>query len=102
MPRVPTGYVATCKCGKTIAALDRMRMDWRHVAKLLIRWLVAGCTVSPRFEHTWSVIIEPCMCEPEETVVSNLSDVALDDRTFVTQVPDMTQARLDQIFCDEG
>lgn len=58
----PTGFVAVCQCGKTVGAIDVEATPQKDAASLLGRWLMNGCTVSPRFTGTWSAQIEPCEC----------------------------------------
>ena len=58
----PTGFVATCQCGVVTGALDYQRTDKADAAKIMGRWLQQGCTVTPRFEHTWRATIEACQC----------------------------------------
>jgi hypothetical protein len=58
----PTGFVATCQCGKNVAALDLDRTMLKDASRLLGEWLMRGCTVTPRFTHTWTALIESCEC----------------------------------------
>lgn len=58
----PTGFVATCRCGAIVGALDYERTDRRDAGRIMGRWLHDGCTVEPRFAGTWSVFVEPCRC----------------------------------------
>ena len=58
----PVGFVATCRCGVVTGAMDFERTDRREAGAILGRWLFEGCTVEPRFDHNWSVFIEPCKC----------------------------------------
>lgn len=58
----PTGFVATCRCGAVVGALDAERTDRADMGKLLGKWLFAGCTVAPRFAGTWSETIAACRC----------------------------------------
>lgn len=58
----PTGFVARCRCGVFVAALDIERMDRNLAAKELGLWLMRGDTVEPRFGGTWSERIESCRC----------------------------------------
>ena len=60
--RKPTGYIATCQCGLVTGAMDAVRTDLKDAGKLLGGWLSKGCTVSPVFDGTWSVKVEPCAC----------------------------------------
>jgi hypothetical protein len=58
----PTGFVATCRCGVVVGALDSMRSDPRDSSKILGRWLREGCSVEPRFTGSWHVSIAACRC----------------------------------------
>ena len=60
--KTPTGFVATCQCGKTVGAMDYTRTDRAEAGKLLGQWLTLGCTVMPRFTGTWSAHMERCEC----------------------------------------
>jgi len=60
--RKPTGFVAICQCSLYVGALDFSRTDRSDAGRIMGRWLSDGCTVSPRFEGTWEVHIEPCQC----------------------------------------
>ena len=59
----PTGFIAICRCGKVVGALDYDRLDRREAGPILGRWLHDGCTVQPKFEGCWSVTVESCICE---------------------------------------
>ena len=63
--RRPTGYVAICRCGRTVGALDAVRMRRSDVGRMLGDWLADGSTVEPRFGE-WKQMIESCMCPTEE------------------------------------
>lgn len=62
MKRKPRGFVATCQCGRVTGAMDAERTDPKDAGKILGGWLSDGCTVTPRFEGTWSVRVERCTC----------------------------------------
>lgn len=62
MNRKPTGFIATCQCGRVVGAMDHERTSQPDAGHLLGYWLSKGCTVSPKFEHNWSTSIEPCEC----------------------------------------
>lgn len=62
----PTGFVAVCRCGQTVGALDANRTERKEMGQILGRWLFEGCTVSPRFDGTWSAAIESCLCGMED------------------------------------
>lgn len=59
----PTGFVATCRCGKVVGAMDCQRTRREDACQILGRWLADGCTIAPRFAGTWSVKVEQCVCE---------------------------------------
>lgn len=67
MNRRPTGFVATCRCGWVVGAMDLERTGRTDAGKILGQWLFNGCTVAPRFEGTWSVTVESCRCTQEPT-----------------------------------
>jgi hypothetical protein len=58
----PTGFVATCRCGVVVGAIDYDRTERKDAGALLGKWLHAGCSVEPRFSGSWSATIEPCRC----------------------------------------
>lgn len=58
----PSGFVATCRCGVVVGAMDYDRTNRRDAGKILGQWLHEGCTVEPRFRGSWRVPIEPCRC----------------------------------------
>jgi hypothetical protein len=58
----PTGFVATCRCGVVVGALDYLRSHRRESSEVLGRWLMDGCTVEPRFSPSWRVTVEACRC----------------------------------------
>jgi len=62
MKKKPTGFVATCRCGTIVGAMDDGRTDRREAGKLLGQWLASGYTVEPRFDYTWSVTVGQCRC----------------------------------------
>lgn len=62
MKKKPTGFVATCQCGKVIGAMDFDRTERKDAGRILSRWLTDGCTIEPRFTGTWSVTVEQCSC----------------------------------------
>lgn len=64
MIRTPTGFVAKCQCGATVAALDALRTPHSAKVTYLLSWLADGWTVEPRFSGTWSAQVEPCRCDP--------------------------------------
>lgn len=56
----PTGYVATCRHGVIVGAIDLERTDRKEGGKLLGQWIGKGHTLEPRFEGTWVAEIKPC------------------------------------------
>lgn len=62
MKKKPTGFVAVCQCGAIVGALDYGRTDRRDAGKIMGQWLADGCTVSPRFESSWSEKLSACKC----------------------------------------
>lgn len=66
MRRRPTGFVATCRCGRVVGAMDFSRTERVDAGKILGKWLFDGCTVAPRFEGSWSVVVEGCNCEEDD------------------------------------
>ena len=61
--KIPTGFVATCQCGKKVAAFDYARSPSAFTGKSLGKLLHEGCTIEPMFTSTWSVKIESCICD---------------------------------------
>ncbi|MBB5190087.1 hypothetical protein HNQ50_000797 [Silvimonas terrae] len=64
--RKPTGFVAACQCSRVVGALDLAKTERTDAGKMLSRWLSDGCTVEPRFDGSWSVVVTPCACELTE------------------------------------
>lgn len=58
----PTGYVATCRCGRAVGALDLLRIDNATASQMLGNWLAQGRTVTPQFQSEWTVAISACTC----------------------------------------
>lgn len=58
----PTGFIATCRCGVVVGALDYLRTDRGESSRILGQWLHRGCTVEPRFVSEWNARIESCLC----------------------------------------
>lgn len=65
MKKKPSGFVATCQCGKIVGAMDYERTDRKEAGKTLGRWLADGCTIEPRFTGSWQVTVEPCACSDQ-------------------------------------
>lgn len=60
----PTGFVAKCRCGAIVGAIDYTRTDRKDAGKLLGKWLHDGCTVYPQFAGAWEIAVEACRCKP--------------------------------------
>jgi hypothetical protein len=58
----PTGFVATCRCGAVIGALDYIRTARSVAGELLGIWLHKGCVITPRFDDRWTATVESCRC----------------------------------------
>lgn len=58
----PTGFVATCRCGVVVGAMDYLLTDQKQAGSTVGKWLNDGCTVEPRFDLTWSVDVKSCRC----------------------------------------
>ncbi len=61
----PTGFIAMCRCGKVVGAMDYSRTDRKTAGRILEKYLHHGCTLAPRFEGKWSVQVEACCCLDE-------------------------------------
>jgi len=61
----PTGFIATCRCGVVVGALDYLRTPRSESGRILGQWLHQGCTVTPQFAGSWRASIEPCRCAAE-------------------------------------
>lgn len=59
----PTGFVAMCRCGSVVGAMDYERTDRKEAGRILGQWLRNGCTVVPRFSGSWSENIRACHCK---------------------------------------
>ncbi len=65
--RKPTGYIATCQCDETIGGIDLTRTPRKEAGRILGQWVADGCTLTPRFNETWSIGLEVCKCsQPTE------------------------------------
>ncbi len=65
--RKPTGYVATCRCGEIVGAIDLTRTPRKEASFILGQWVANGCTLTPRFNETWSAWTVGCKCiQPTE------------------------------------
>ncbi|MBP1626924.1 MAG: hypothetical protein H6Q00_1399 [Holophagaceae bacterium] len=58
----PSGFVATCRCGEVVGAMDIDRTPQPDKGRILGEWLYHGCTVSPRW-GSWSITLGACKCE---------------------------------------
>ena len=66
----PTGFVAKCRCGAIVGAMDYTRTDRKDAGKMLGKWLHDGCTVYPQFAGAWEIAVEACRCKPSNAEVS--------------------------------
>jgi hypothetical protein len=57
----PSGFVAKCRCGVYVAAVDVLRTPADDARTMLGRWLWDGLTVEPRF-GSWLEKIDACQC----------------------------------------
>ncbi len=65
--RKPTRYVATCRCGEIVGAIELTRTPRKEGSVILGQWVANGCTLTPRFNETWSVSVVACKCsQPTE------------------------------------
>ena len=62
MKSKPTGFVAICRCGVSVGAIDYSRTDRKEAGKIIGKWLDEGCTIVPNFFGTRSVEIGLCQC----------------------------------------
>lgn len=67
----PTGFVAKCRCGEYVGAMDFDRTERQETGQILGRWLFEGCTVEPRFTGSWSVNVTACKCDDRNRSVEN-------------------------------
>lgn len=59
----PTGWVAICRCGKAVGAIDARRTASEDASRILGEWLLRGDKVIPRFGHAWSQRMEYGVCD---------------------------------------
>ena len=60
----PTGFVAVCRCGVAMAAMDINGCDREEAATVIGGWMMEGMTVEPRFGR-WQQLLGPaCKCAP--------------------------------------
>ncbi len=59
----PKGFLAVCRCGENVGAMDFIRTDRKEAGKLLSDWLMHGCTIIPQFESNWTCKITSCKCK---------------------------------------
>lgn len=58
----PSGFVAKCRCGVYVSAVDVLRTPAVYARMMLGRWLWDGLTVEPRF-GSWGDKIGACQCD---------------------------------------
>ena len=58
----PTGYVAQCRCGSNVGALDLVRTDPGTAGGVFRDWIRKGLTMRPKFGSEWSVGLAACRC----------------------------------------
>lgn len=63
MSAEPTGFVATCRCGVEVGAMDLKRTPPADASRLIGKWLISGCTITPQFTGDWSASIGRCECQ---------------------------------------
>lgn len=62
----PSGFIAICPdCKVIIGALDRERMNYKDVGKMLGDWLMDGYIIEPRY-NSWQETIQSCRCTKSE------------------------------------
>lgn len=66
--RAPTGFVAFCRCGKKVAALDFDRDH--YAARRVMQWLAQGRAVHPIHGSDFRVVLEACACGEEAAETS--------------------------------
>jgi len=59
----PFGFIAKCKCGKSIGAMQIINEDQGESSRILIEWLRSGYTIEPQLDKNWSVMVELCECK---------------------------------------
>jgi hypothetical protein len=67
MKKKPTGFIATCQCGKVVGAMNYEHADRKDAGKMLGKWISDGCTIEPRFDGKWSVTVTACECGSDAT-----------------------------------
>lgn len=60
--RPPTGYVAKCRCGALVGAIDAIRTPREEAGKILGVWLYEGNTIIPKFSDRWEAELSTCRC----------------------------------------
>jgi len=61
--RPPTGYVAKCRCGRLVGAVDAVRTPREEAGKILGVWLYEGKTIIPKFGDSWEADLSSCNCD---------------------------------------
>lgn len=58
----PTGYVAQCRCGAIVGAMDLGRTPPENAGVIFRDWILRGLSMQPKFGGSWSVSMGPCCC----------------------------------------
>lgn len=66
MKKKPSGFVAKCQCGRITGAIGISRTAADDAGKILGKWLMDGCIVEPKFDGSWCVLVEPCLCNLDD------------------------------------
>lgn len=67
----PTGWVAICRCGKAVGAIDALRTSSKDASEILGEWLLRGDKIVPQF-GTWGQRMEICECDDKTTQTNDL------------------------------
>ena len=62
--RQPSGYTATCKCGKIVGGIVIAGIERSHLVELLGEWVLNGKKVEPKF-GAFQVGLMACRCRKE-------------------------------------
>ena len=63
--KTPNGFIAICKCGKIIGAMDFEKTDLSEAGEILALWIFAGCKVKPYIDPIGNekINVEICTCK---------------------------------------
>jgi len=64
--REPSGYIATCKCGRTVGGIAIAKIDKSQVAMMLGEWILGGMKVEPKF-GAFQVTLSSCKCRKQRS-----------------------------------